>query len=307
MRGIFKLRLLLLPILLFGAILALPKSVYAASQTLAISPTNAQLKLNQGSTNNGTFNIINQGSGTYSFKIYATPFSVKGEDYSPDYTPIPGATNISNWFTFSTDKSTASEGQSIKVNYTIKVPKNTLDGGYYAVAFGETNNPKAAVGVTINQRAGMLFFIQVGENVVKNGSVSSFESKFLQLPPLTSVLRITNAGSIYFRANFKYTVKDMFGDTKLQYNGQKVILPQTTRRLAIPWTNSPTFGLFKVSGTVNFLGKDHALGTKYVLVMSKAARFYSIVAISGFIILCIVLVVTKKSRSGGKNRHIRRR
>lgn len=306
MRGYKKRGIFIALLAIFGLFFISPKHVYADGQTLAVSPTNVQVKLDKGSINKGTFNIINQGSGTYNFKVYATPYSVKGEDYTPDYVPIPGATNISNWFSFSVKNSTASEGQSVKVDYTITVPKDTLDGGYYAVAFGETNNPKAAVGVTINERAGMLFFIQVGNNVVKNGSITSFTSKFLQYPPLTSTIRVTNSGSIYFQANYQYTVKDIFGGTKLSLSAQRIILPQTTRKLDLPWKNSPSFGLFKVSGNVNFLGQDHFTGTKYVLVMSRTARVITIISLVVLILVLIISIILK-IKNKKRNRYSKRK
>ena len=307
MKRVLNSKLLLIILFLFVLILVKPDTSYAASsQALTVSPANAQIKLNQGSINSGSFNVINQGSGTYSFKVYATPYSVKGEDYSPDYTPVPGATNISDWFKFSLKNSTASEGQSIQVDYTITVPKNVQDGGYYAVAFAETNNPKASVGVTINERVGMLFFIQVGNNVVKSGLVQSFTSKFLQYPPLTSTVKVANTGSIYYKADFEYRVKDIFGGTKYLLKGQKIILPQTIRKLELPWKNSPAFGLFKVSGNVNFLGNDHLLGTKYVLVMSKTARIISISSAVLVVILFTVIAIIK-SKSKRKNKYLRRR
>ena len=288
-------------IILFGIFFLVPQHAFADSQTLAVSPTNVQLKLDRGKVSQGSFNIINQGTGTYSFNVYATPYSVKGEDYTPDYVPIAGATNISNWFKFSLKNSTASEGQSINVDYTVTVPSDVLDGGYYAVAFGETNNPKAAVGVTINERVGMLFFIQVGDNVVKKGSIASFTSKFLQYPPLTSTIRVMNNGSTYFQANYQYTVKDIFGGTKLSLTAQRVILPQTIRKLDLPWKNSPSLGLFKVSGNVNFLGQDHFTGTKYVLVMSRPIRIVSIIVTAVLVILFIVTTfISKKNKRRNK-------
>ncbi len=278
----------------------------AASQVLTISPAIQELKLEPGSVSKGTFNVINQGTEPFSFKVYATPYSVTGEDYTPDYNILPGAPTPITWFKFSVPASVVAPGQSVTESYTVTVPKNIQEGGYYSVGFAETLNPKVQQGVTINERVGTLFFIQVGNNVVKKGDLINWKSKFLQEPPLSSSFKLTNSGSIYYKAEYQYKVSDIFGSTKYYTVGQKVILPQATRKLTIPWRNSPSFGLFKVSGNVKFLDSDHKLSTKYVLIMSKAARLYTFIGFIAAVIIAIVLAVTRR-RPGRKIKLSRRR
>lgn len=274
---------------------------FAASQDLTVSPAVSQIKINPGQTTSGSFLIINQGKATYDFKVYATPYNVSGENYTPNYNPIPGAVDVSKWFSFSLSSANISPGQTEKVNYTITVPSNIQDGGYYAVAFGKTNNPKALIGVTINEAVGSLFFIKVGNNFVQKGSVESWKSNFFQAPPLTSYLKIQNTGSIYFKADFQYKVSDLFGGTKYLLNGQKFIFPQTARQIPLPWKNSPSFGLFKVSGNVTILGSKQYLGNKYVLVMSKAVRIYTIIIV---VLIIISYIAFSLGHHRGKKKRI---
>ncbi len=304
-RGNYFKYFFVLSLSLFLVIFIKPLHAFAASQDLTISPAVSQIKVNPGQSVSGSFLIINQGDGTYSFNVYATPYNVTGQDYTPDYKAIPGAVDVSSWFKFSIESGSVAPGQTEKVNYTLSVPAGTQDGGYYAVAFGQTNNPKALIGVTINERVGMLFLMQVGDKVVKKGLLQTWQSNFFQSPPLTSNIKIENSGSIYFRANFQYKVSDLFGNTKYLLNGQKFILPQTVRNLSLPWNKSPSFGLFKVSGNVNFLGKNQYLGTKYVLVMSKAVRIYTGIIISLIIVSYIAFSLGRRKRK--KQNHRKKR
>jgi hypothetical protein len=275
-------------------LIAKPTHAFAASQDLTISPATSQITVNPGSVSSGSFQIINQGSGTYNFSVYATQYSVIGKDYTPDYNTLPGFPNVSSWFNFSLTKADLGPGQVETVNYVIKVPKTIQDGGYYAVAFAQTNNPKAQVGVTINERVGTLFFMQVGNNVIKKGSITGWQSKFLQKPPLTSTISIKNSGSIYFKTNFQYRVSDLFGNIKYLLKGEKFILPQTIRDLPLPWKGTPSFGFFKVSGNISYLGKTQNLGTKYVIVISSKVRTYMLVTIIVIIVLFIVYSLGKR-------------
>jgi hypothetical protein len=256
----------------------------ALSQDITISPPIFNITLSPGQIYSDTFNVINQGESSYNFIVYGDPYSVKTEEYTPDFQPIPGAPNPGDWFKFSLTKSNISPGQVVPINFTIQVPKNILSGGYYGVAFAETQSSKASTqGVASNERVGSLFFIQVGGNVVTKGSLASWQTNgWLQKPPLVSSIRIIDSGSVHFIAKYRYVVSDIFGNPKFVLNGQKILLPQTTRKIDLVWQKSPTFGLYKVAGSVTFLQHNYSLSTKYVLLMSTDAKFFTLIV---FIVL----------------------
>jgi hypothetical protein len=284
---------------LFG-LLFIPLHVFAApNQDLTWSPAVAQIKLDPGQSHSGSFLIINHGKSTYNFSVYARPYNVSGESYTPNFTPIPGAINVSKWFKFSLGGGSITPGQIEKVNYTVTVPANVEDGGYYAVAFGQTNNPKALIGVTINERVGTIFFIQVGNNFVKKGNVTFWASKFFQEPPLTSNIKVANTGSIYFKTDISYKISDIFGHTKYSLTGQKFIFPQTIRNIDLPWAKSPSFGLFKVSANVGILGNTQYLSSKYVLVMSRTVRIWTTVIT---VLVIVAFIAFRIGHSRGKKK-----
>jgi hypothetical protein len=264
------------------------------TQVLTVSPASVNTLLQPGSVNHGTFEIINQGRSNYSLDIYATPYHVSGEAYAPGFTYLPGAPKVASWFSFSTTNASVNSGQTKNVNYTITVPKNTPSGGYYAVAFAETKAPKAANAVTVNERAGIIFYIQIAGPVVQKGSLVKWHMGLLQKPPLVSSITLNNTGSIHYFSNIKLNVKDIFGGLKYSVMTQKALLPKTIRLVNIPWPGTPDLGIYKVSGTYTIFNKTGRLPTRYVLVMSNSIRAIFLILIVLFLIFLIIRILKRR-------------
>jgi hypothetical protein len=267
--------------------LALGGIAYAAPQDITMSPTSVSQVIQPGATFSGNFLVVNQGKSGYNFQVYASPYHVSGEDYTPDFTPITNAPQVADWFKFATTSGYIDAGATKSVGYTITVPKGTPPGGYYAVAFAETKFPQTGNSITLNERVGEIFYLQAAGPVEQKGQVVGWESKFLQSPPLTSTLRIEDSGGINFPANITVKVEDVLGQPKYTLETIKQILPQTIRRVTVPWSGTPKFGLFKVTGQVSFYGQTHVLATKWVLVMAPEVRLI----VGGIFGLLVILLI----------------
>jgi hypothetical protein len=276
----------------------------AAPQDITMTPTSVSPVINPGSVYHGSFQVINQGQTGYNFIVYATPYRVNGEAYTPVFTVLPSAPDIASWLNFSIPGGHINPSQSLNVNYTVTVPENVQPGGYYAAAFAETQYPKNAAGITLNEQVGELFYIEVAGPVVKTGKLLTWSSSFFQKPPLTSTIRLEDNGSINFPATIHLQVKDILGHTKYSLLTTKQLLPQTIRRITMPWSGTPSIGLFKVTGTVSFLNHSQTLPTKWVLVMSSKVR-WAVLAVVILIILAFIVQVRFK-RSGPKKPKKRR-
>src|SRR6185312_15683598 len=150
---LYRSRLIAISLLTMGGILLSAVPAAAAPQVLTLTPTSLDRVIQPGTTYNGSFEVLNQGQGGYTFHVYAAPYSVKNEDYTPDFTtPLPGAPNVASWFKFSTANLHVEPGQSSTVNYSITMPANTPPGGYYAAAFAETKLPPKANSIVLNER-----------------------------------------------------------------------------------------------------------------------------------------------------------
>lgn len=275
----------------------------SAASVITLTPTSSSPSVDPGTVTKGSLEVLNQGTTPFKFIVYAAPYRVSGEDYTPDFTVLPTAPNIVSWFNFSAPAGNLKPGQTQTINYTISVPQNTLGGGYYAAVFAETQFPKSSHGITLNERVGELFYVQVSGDVVKKGKLLSWGASFFQKPPLTPVLRLENDGNTHYAANISLSVKDILGHTKYQLTTRKEVLPQTIRRIKAPWTKSPAIGLFKVSGNVKFYGQDHRLGTKWVLVMSSTVRLIILALLAAAILLIIVAYLFRRRRRRPKAGH----
>jgi len=266
-------------------LLAFSGTALATAQDITMSPTTVSQVIQPGTTVDGNFLVIDQGKSAYNFQVYATPYHVIGEDYTPDFTILPNAPKVVSWFKFSTAGESISPGQTKSVGYSITMPKNTTPGGYYAVAFAETKFPQSGNSITLNERVGEVFYIEAAGPVVKKGQLLTWSVPFFQKPPLTSTMRVEDSGGINFPTTINVKVEDAFGQAKYTLATVKQILPQTIRRIIVPWALTPSLGLFKVTGTVSFLSTRTTLPTRWVLVMSPTVQLAF-----GLIALLIILI-----------------
>jgi len=286
-------KLLLFIALLAGVGLAVSSNrVSAASngQILTINPSATNEIVQPGSINSGIVTVKNQGSNGYNFSVYATPYSVLGEAYTPNFSARSSITNITNWFHIAVTSGYLNPGSSVAVSYTLIVPKDVAAGGYYAAIFAQTHAPSlghAESGFQVSQRVGELFYLQVPGPVVQKGRVASWQASFLQSSPATGILRLENDGGIHYIASVSVSFRDILGSTKYNYTALYVVLPHTIRRIIVVWPHPPAFGLFKVNGTAITYGTQQ-LTTKYILVVSNPMRVVVIVIIA-LLILAVIL------------------
>jgi len=272
-------RTLVVALLIATPLWALPGIAGAAnnpSRVLTITPATTKPVIKPGESIHGSFQVLNQGSEGYPVLVYAAPYAVHSEDYTPDFTPIPGKLNASSWLEFGAAKTSIAANETLDISYTITVPQDAKPGGYYAVAFAETRSPATGQGVVVNERVGEIFYIQVAGPVKQTGKLLTWSSKFLQQQPLIATLRLENDGSLDYASNIHIVIRDLFGQPKYALTTSKEVLPQAIRRIPINWDAAPTLGLFKVTGTITIPGNTQALRTRYVLVASPAARIVSI-------------------------------
>jgi len=287
-------RSLALGIVLVGSLLG--GVVQAAPQALTITPTSTSPVIKPGQTFNGTFQIVNNGPTGYDYTVYSTPYHVSGEDYTPSFNVIRNAPDASEWFTLGTTKGHSSPDQTTTVKYGITVPASTPPGGYYATVFAQTHTADASQGgVTVNERVGEIFYIQVAGPVTQQGKVLGWKLPFVQASPVTASVRLQNTGGLHYPATVNYTISDIFGHSKYKFHATHEVLPQTTRRVAMSWDKAPPIGLFKVTGSASYLKTTETMHTQWLLVMSNAFRV-------AFLIIVVILVILWVTRRAARSR-----
>jgi hypothetical protein len=183
------------------------------------------------------------------------------------------------------------------------VPKDAAPGGYYSVLFAETQPTQPGI-ISRKKRVGMLSYLTVqGGSIRKSGSVAGWNTNFYQKRGVDADLRVKNDGNIHFEADAHVTVKDIFGNAKFTYNKQLIVLPSTTRKIDINWSNAPPFGIYKVGGSVDYLNHSDQLASHWVLVVNPwiiiVVGIIVALLIIYFILKRLVLSKSKKFRTRG--------
>lgn len=258
------------------------------TKVIALSPATSKPTIDPGQTVSDTFQVINQGSAAYSFRVYAAPYGVHGEDYTPDFSPIPNKPDVASWLHFDTTQASIKPNGMVNIRYSIRVPSGTAPGGYYAVAFVESKSDKENKGVIVNERVGEVFYIRVAGQVHESGRITKWSVPFLQSKPMKANLYLQNSGGVHYSSNVHVTVQDALGNTKYSTVADKEILPQTVRHLPFSWNTAPLVGLFKVTGSVHLPDGDTPLPNRYVLIMATPVRVVIIVVIAALVGLQIV-------------------
>jgi len=265
-------------------------TAHAANGGLTLSPTSVDQEIAPGGTYNGEVTVINQGDLDLTYDTYVTPYSVDGEDYKPYFTPIKGAKDVTKWFKLGGKGGPLKVGQSDTVPYTVTVPKDAGAGSYYATVFAETTDKDTSgTGVVTRKRLGAVVYIRVTGDAVQAGNVESWGVPWLQSDPLHSSLRLANTGSVYYQADMKITVKDLFGGTKLVYERQPRVIPQKVRNVPMIWQDGAKFGFFKVQGTVTIWGKTTKLPARYVFVANTFMRLVTALMLIAFVAIIVFM------------------
>lgn len=260
-----------------------------AGSNLLATPTNVQLDLDAGSTATGTAAIVDDGTAQLDFKTSVAPYNVSGEDYNQSFFLKPQQTDVSKWITLKQTNYHLEPHQRVDMAYKVAIPAGVAPGGYYAVLLAETK-PQAigGTGVATTKRVGIIFYLRVNGAVDEQGNVESFKSDWWQTaPPLVADLRLGNHGNVHYLGDIKMVITDLFGKKKAEIDSTHQVLPQTIRHLQLRWEQAPTFGLFKVGGTVNIFGRQEDLPNHYVLMMAQGPFFAMLVAILVFVALVV--------------------
>ena len=262
---------------------------------LQVSPSKQQLGgLEPGEVREGSFKVQNIGTGAFDFKVYASSYEVKGENYDPVFDGSKDGLKIANWFTFSQDTGHLESDTEVTINYTIRVPKNTPGGGQYGAIMVETvkeNDDKSNIQAI--SRVGMVIYSHVNGEI--NRCTRILENKlpsFLFNPPIFGETRVENCGNVDAELTVNIKVFPFFSNEEIYTNEEKPTtlntLPATKRYHKELWTNSPAIGIFNVEQVIKY-GSETKTERKLVIV----CPVWLIVLIVLFILSVIFWLVSR--------------
>lgn len=238
--------------------------------SITLSPVNNKFTIDAGNTLSDTVKVLNTGSSTLDFILYARPYEVKNDAYEPSYNGTASNSDAYKWVRFEKTKYSLEAGKSIDIPYTVDVPQGAAPGGHYGVIFIETKAPEGnGQAVVRNKRLGMILLATVNGQYRTGGSYEGTKSSFFQFrSPLTTTTRVKNSGNADFPATLTFRVSDMFNQTKFEEKKEYNVLPETTRAIPMNWQDSPWFGLYRVNVQAQLLDQNHA-SQHYVLIMPR--------------------------------------
>lgn len=225
--------------------------------SIVLSPSNQRITIKAGQVQAGKLTVVNDGTIDETFIVYSRPYSVKNEQYDPDFDHTSANTDIYQWVQFDKTTYTIAAGKSLEVPYRIQVPASAAPGGHYGVIFVETQPSATSTdSVMRKKRVGDILQATVEGTAVQKGQVLSTNATFWQTtPPLTVTSRVQNSGNTDFQASTILTVKDLFGTVKYQLSKDYTVYPGTTREITLSWGRAPWFGLFRAEQSITVLGQ----------------------------------------------------
>ncbi|MBR5620931.1 hypothetical protein IKW75_00355 [Candidatus Saccharibacteria bacterium] len=277
---------------------------------LQVSPVKQKISLTPGASYTGTFKVQNAGAMAFNYSVNATPYSVTGENYNPDYTSVTTYSHMADWITFdkATEKGLLQPGETVNVKYTVNVPKDAPAGGQYAALMAQTedgNDNNATIAVV--HRVGMILYAAVpGETRSEGEIIKNTVNTFYFNPPLTVTSLVKNTGNIEQTAKYHVKVYPLFSneayfntDDAEEGAYDRDVVPETSRFNSITWEQAPSIGIFYVEQSIEFAGQTSTVG-KLVLICPLWLLFV-VFALLFFIIFWLISRARDRKRAKSRS------
>lgn len=274
---------------------------------LQISPVSNRVTLTPGKELDYNFTVSNIGSESFSYHVYATPYSVTDEDYNINFKDDTNRTQVSRWIKFYQEDGTLSDtaqytigvGEKQTINYQISVPENVPEGGQYATIFAESDEVEGAMsgsGIKTVSRVGLIVYGRTEGETDDSAEITEYSvPTFMTKGSISALSKVKNVGNTDFEAQHEFTVKSLFGKELYSKSIIYNVLPDTERRINLEWDNTPMLGVFQVSYSVSALDQARS-GTKIVVILPIYVIVLALVLLTFLIIWAIILIRKRRER-----------
>lgn len=292
-----------------------------SSTSISLMPVSKILQIASNSVYEDKMTVNNDGNAPMRIEVYAAPYSYvysENEDsYKLGFNSDNNFTQIARWITFrgADDKWAAkttyeiAPNDSVDVHYRITTPDNIPGGGQYAVIFAHTlSSSVSASGIRTEASPGMVVYGRSSEGeVVVKPIISDLEinygtrDKSREQNSFFASAKVKNEGNVDFNAIGKMKIQSIFGDTvyeTVQPSGIVSIIPDAELVVADEWTNSPLFGIYKVTWTVTVGEETEAIER----VIFANAAWFLIISITLLTILVIGSIIMLRRRRERRSR-----
>ena len=283
---------------------------------LQISPTTVRITLMGGDTvagnsercpndteNECVMEVKNIGSKAFSYRVYVTPYVVKGENYDLDFSEAASTsyTQLSRWTTIMDgDGNYAKEavfsiapGETQKIHYRIEVPEDIPGGSQYAVIWAQTLGGASSGGVQAISQAGMVISGRSIGNTQQTAEVYDYGfDRFGFSGPLKAQATIKNTGNTDFSAYYTYTARTLFGKEITTIQDTIGTFPDTEYHINVNWENPPLLGIFLVEFRIS--GADTVKTETHIVVIMPIFAMILLILLLTVAITWIIIIIRKR-------------
>lgn len=280
---------------------------------LQISPVASRVTLNPGDELTYTMNVDNIGAKKFSFRVYASPYTIANEAYEVNFTTETKRTQITRWISFNKNpeakkdsekewaqeaKFTLEPGARQEVEYKISVPEDLPAGGQYATIFAESipEEEASSTGVRAISRVGMILYGNTSGETEEKAEIKNLNVKsFLTGGKISAEVDIDNKGNTDFSATVRMIIDKFIGGTVAEVDSPYPVIPDSpTRHAVLEWEDTPVFGIFKVKTIVTALDQT-VEEEKIVLVLPVYIIIIMLVLLT--IIIAWLIILIRKRRA----------
>lgn len=191
---------------------------------LIIDKSKIKLEIKPGETFSDVITLANSGNEPINVRVYfedfkyLPPFDGRKEFINPSLSGNP----MASWLNFSPQDFTLSPGTERKVTYSIKIPNDIKNEGYYGVLFfeiGAGQIKNAEVDLKVIQRIGCLFFLETKNRLKKS------EIKNITINSLSISGRFSNSGNIVLIPRGTYYIMSDDGNVVTRGEIKQMYIP----------------------------------------------------------------------------------
>ncbi len=213
------------------------------AQAITISPPRLELAGDPGSTVSGEVKVTNDSNGVITYYTQVENFEAGDETGNPAF--VVAKEGLATWVNVP-DSVFAKAGEQVVIPFTIKIPRSTEPGGYFASIFVRTTPPpRSGSEVSIGARLGSLILLRVNGEIQEGVNILEFGSKekqrFFTSLPVEFYYRFQNTGADRVKPEGDIVIKNLIGMTAKTLSANRSegsVLPRSIRRFESPWINA---------------------------------------------------------------------
>ena len=289
-----------------AGIIGLSRVDNAAAEVISLQvvPSYFQLDLKPGEVYNGTFTVLNDGSGDVNLSTSISPYSAKNDEdgsYKVSFDTESEYSMITGWTAVNNKNVVIKKGESAEVNFTVTVPLDAPGGGQYEFISVTSSSGTGTDAVSIGQNAtiGTIIYAKVDGDTRRTGSIITNNVRgFTFSPPISADTTVENTGNVHTNASYILRVYPFFGGESLYNNednpAEQTLLPGTKRHYVSSWENSPSIGIYKVQSEVRIFD-DISKVEKIVIICPMWVLILIIVFIAAAVFWFVSRAKSRKS------------